>query len=189
LNCFKYGEYSRDISPKDAKNVKNKLGFFPVDKLIIQGKQKDDKIEIEGNDALDIFRALLEAYYDAYLDEDDDRIKQFSDDLFRSHSLFKANLVLATCPPGTYGSKFKKYNEKEKIEDKLQMQRQMLALNIHRFIKTYSTNGDKKISNWHKKLIGELLIFSGIAQNESPNVAGYIEPPYYNNIANWIERG
>ncbi len=184
IECFKYGEYSRDLGLKDARRVKKDLGFFPIDKLIIKGSRTEDKIEIEGSNALDIFRALFSAYYDA----NDDSLRQFNDELYRSHSIFRANLELANCSTDTIGERFKKYNEKETLEGRLQMQRQALALNIHMFFKAHSTKVASNIPSWHKKLIGELFDLTGLAQTKTSHEVGYIEPTYYVNIGNWIER-
>jgi hypothetical protein len=80
INCFTYGDALKDMSYRDANKTKETSGFFTVDKLIIQGISKKERIEIEGS-ALDLFKALFSAYNEA----EEKQLRQFNEDLYDAH--------------------------------------------------------------------------------------------------------
>jgi len=161
--------------------------LFPFDEVVFKSKLRKEEIVVDGA-GLFFMHCAFYAFDQVFFEEDIDKIKAFSPELAELYTdnksiLNSLNEKANPLKKGIVGA----MHHKRKTTS-LNRYRNQIAFFTHNYLKRQTNNISANIPEWHKKVIGEIFIYCGIAHFEKENTIGFVGD-YYNSVRRWIEEG
>lgn len=157
-----------------------KVTFEGGNKIKVKGKYVPPKIEIEG-EALSFIKDMFYSWSTTYSKEDQQRMKDFSFQLYQSYSKFKYQWEKINSGKGSIGERLVKNLNNPDKETALNRYKFQTAYYIHQYLKNNSKKETAKIPSWHCELIGKLFTELKLAE--------WLDYTDNKSIANWINLG
>jgi len=156
-------EFNRAMQSMVFENYKGRLKngamLFPVKRIIFEGDnpKDDEKVILEGP-ILNIIWAMFKGFDDVTSKEDQNRMKDFSYDLYDAYSKFMMEWAVANSEDATIGKSVKKNREETGKEGALKTIKYDISYTVH-----FALNGltkeksSAKYPSLNKRIIGKLL--------------------------------
>ncbi len=157
--------------------------LFPIRRIIFEGEYpKDNEKAILEGPILEIIRAMFKAFDDVVSKQDQERLRNFSYDLYEAYTEFMMQWAVVSSEEGTLGSSVKEVREETIIDTALNKYKYTLAYNIHASLFKLSIHETSaKIPSLHKRIVGKIL-----QEVKLFDYGGYIDDK---QIENFIKRG
>ena len=156
-------EFNRVMQSLVYENYKGQLEngqvLFPIKRIIFEGNSpKDNEKAILEGPILGIVRAMFRAFDEVTSEQDKERMRNFSYELYSEYSIFMSEWNVVNSEEGTIGKSVKKNREETAIEGALKSYKYAISFHVH-----YSLNDLTKVKpsakypSLNKRIIGKLL--------------------------------